>query len=111
MMSSLDENNLWGYSHRVIIIRAIIHTALFSPIWWAYQWVHDQGFIGLGTSLMKFIFYANNFYMALFWFFVHSIAKGTEPGRRDIAKYILFWLSMHVLMDLSLIMDQLKWPP
>lgn len=107
----MDESNLWGYSHRVIMIRATIHTVLFNPIWWAYKWVCGQGFIGLGTSLMKFIFYANNFYMALFWFFAYSIAKGTEPGRRDIAKYILFWLFIHLMMDISLIMGHLTWPP
>jgi len=90
--------------------RAVIHTALWWPIWWAYEWVLGRGLAPVGTTMMKFLFYANNFLMAIFWFLAYSIAKRTEPGRREVAKYIIFWLAVHVLIEIHLLMDQVKWP-
>jgi hypothetical protein len=90
-----------GYSHRTIITRALIHTALWWPCWWLSQWVRGP----IGATLGKLVFYMNNFYMALFWYFIYSIAKGSELAPRDVVKYLAFWLTIHVIMEIPLILS------
>lgn len=97
---------IFGYSHRMIITRALIHTGLWWPLWWLSQWVQGP----LGATLGKLIFYINNFYMAMFWFLIYSIAKGNDPSRRDMVKYLAFWLAIHVLLELPFLMSQFSWP-
>ena len=94
---------MFGYSHRTIITRALFHTAMWWPCWWLSQWVRGP----LAMTLGKLTFYTNNFYMALFWYFIHSIAKGTEPTPKDTVKYLAFWLTIHILIEIPLILSSI----
>lgn len=96
-----------GYSHRTIITRALIHTALWWPCLWLNEWILGLGIHDLVATVAKLIFYVNNFWMVLFWYFIHSIAKGTEPTPKDIVKYLAFWLAIHILMEIPLILSSI----
>lgn len=102
----MDENNLFGYSHKTIITRALVHTALWWPCWWLNEWIMGLGIHALGLTLGKLIFYANGFFMTLFWFLAYSIAKGTKPTDKEIVKYLFFWLIIHIIMEIPLLMSQ-----
>ena len=84
-------------SHRMIMIRAIIYTALYWPLWWANLWVMSHKPVGMWTVLGKLAFYVNHFYMLINWFL---IAKTKDEVDRDTVKYSLFIILILVLIEL-----------
>ena len=87
------------YSHGVRMVRAIVHTALYWPLWWANVWITNHMNVGLGTVLGKMGFYVNLFYMLINWYL---IAKGKPELDRDTVKFSLFIILILVLMELPL---------
>jgi len=85
------------YSHGMRMIRAIIHTALYWPLWWSNMWIINHMNVGLGTVLGKLAFYTNLFYMLINWCL---IAKRKDEVDRDIIKFSLFVILILVLMEL-----------
>jgi len=85
------------YSHGMKMIRAIIHTALYWPLWWFNEWVITHVPYGGWTILGKLAFYINLFYMLINWCL---IAKRKAEVDRDIVKFSLFIIIVLVLMEL-----------
>lgn len=85
------------YSHGMRMIRAIIHTALYWPLWWLNRWVWTHVPYGLWTILGKLFFYMNLFYMLINWCL---IAKRKSELDRDTVKFGLFIILILVLMEI-----------
>jgi len=85
-----------GYSHRMRMVRAIVHTAFYWPFWWFNEWIISHQTIGIGTVLVKLFFYVNLFYMLINWYL---IAKRIPEVDRDTVKFSLFIILILILME------------
>jgi len=88
-----------GYSHGMRMVRAIVHTAFYWPLWWVNEWIINHLKVGVWTVLGKMFFYANLFYMVINWFL---IAKGKSEVDRDTVKFSLFIILVLVLMEIPM---------
>jgi len=85
------------YSHEMRMVRAMVHTALYWPLWWTNEWIISHQVPGLGTVLGKLFFYVNLFYMLINWCL---IAKRKPEVDRATVKFSLFIIFILVLMEL-----------
>ena len=90
-----------AHSHRMIVIRNMLHMGLYWPLWWANEWIIKRGLYGLGP-IGKVLFYANLFYMLIGWYL---IAKEKPEVDRDAVKFSLFIILVLVLMELYVIIS------
>jgi len=84
-------------SHGMRMIRVIIHTGLYWPLWWTNVWIINHLTVGIWTVLGKLFFYVNLFYMLINWCL---IAKRIPEVDRDTVKFSLFIILILVLMEL-----------
>ena len=86
-----------GKSQAMTVTRALIHTALWWPLWWGWLKVSPWGIAW--STIFKFLNMANSFYMIIFWALARSIAKGAPMSERDQVKLALWVLLVFILME------------
>ena len=91
-------------SHEMKIIGAIIHTALWWPLYWVvrnyYGW-----YTPIANVIIKFLVYSNTFLMCYCWYLSINIAKGREFTEKDEVRFCLFIILGFVLIEFSWIMQ------
>ena len=102
----------------MIITRAILHTALYHPLWWLFQ--------EYPSPFMKFLNLANQFYMILYWLSARNkaveaikinteaygkagqtIETPSETHNIESIKLALITLAIMFLMELAIILTAL----
>ncbi len=94
-----------GNSHRMIINRTILHTALYPIL--AHSLRLWYGFEIIRSSVLKFFFYTNVLLMVGGWYESTLIAKDQEYDERDIAKALLFTVLFMTLVEIHWIIGGL----
>ena len=85
-------------SHRRIVTRTILHTALYPVL--AYMLGRWYGFEVFTSSVLKFFFCSNVLLMVGGWYESILIAKGKDYDERDVVKCFLFTLLFMVLIEI-----------
>jgi len=90
-------------SHEMKIIRAVIHTALWWPLYWIVR--NYYGYVPIANVIIKFLVYSNTFFMCGGWYQAINIVKGREYTEKDLVKFYLFVILGFVLLEFSWIMQ------
>ena len=90
-------------SHELRIIRAVIHTALWGPLYWIVGKYY--GYVPIASVIIKFLVYSNTFLMCGGWYQAINIVNGREYTEKDLVKFYLFVILGFVLLEFSWIMQ------
>ena len=94
-IQAMDEMD--GKSQSMIVTRAIIHTALWWPLWMGWVRLAPMGVAW--SVIFKFLNEVNTFYMVIYWAVARSIAIGSPMSDRDQVKLALWVLFCFILME------------